>query len=43
MFLIFALAILAFSALFLWKFLGPEFWTYDPFSPDGDIWETDGD
>ena len=39
MYLAFALAVLAFSLLFLYKFLGPEFWDLDSFPVDEDIWE----
>lgn len=39
MFLAFALLILAFSLLFLYKFLGPDFWNLDPFAPEEDVWE----
>ena len=39
MFLAFTLVILAFSAVFLYKFLGPEFWDLDPLAPEDDPWE----
>lgn len=39
MYLAFALAILAFSLFFLYKYLGPDFWNPDPFRFEDDIWE----
>ena len=39
MFLAFALAIVALPLFFLYRFMGPEFWNFDPFAFEEDLWE----